>query len=208
LAPLPHPGHQAQPRREVISAAIHHRFITQIRHNDGGRASSPVHCVPCYQSRVERKYEYRRKLPHYQPDFKTFFITFSTHERWILPEDARSLVLQTCLQGNGKNFRLHAGVVMPDHVHLILTPFYDADGPISLMEILQAIKGASAHRINRLLQRRGPVWESESFDRALRREENIDAKIDYLIGNPVGAGLVCNPLDYRWLWRETGEPTM
>lgn len=134
--------------------------------------------------RVERKYEYRRKLPHYQPDFMSFFITFSTHERWILPEDARSLVLQTCLQGNGKNFRLHAGVVMPDHVHLILTPFYDADGPISLMEILQAIKGASAHRINRLLQRRGPVWESESFDRALRREENIDAKIDYLIGNP------------------------
>jgi hypothetical protein len=59
-----------------------------------------------------------------------------------------------------------------------------------------------------LLQRRGPVWESESFDRALRREESIDAKIDYLIRNPVGAGLVRNPLDYRWLWRETGEPTV
>lgn len=156
--------------------------------------------------KVERKYQYGRKLPHYQLDFKTFFIIFITYERWVLPEEARSIVLQTCMQGNGKNFRHHAAVVMPDHVPLILTPFYDADGPISLMEILQAIKGASAHRINRLLQRRGCVWESESFDRALRREESIDAKIDYVIGNPVGAGLVRSPLDYPWLRRETGEP--
>lgn len=155
---------------------------------------------------MERKYQYRRKLPHYQRDFKSFFITFSTYHRWILPADARSIVLQTCLQGNEKNFHLSAAVVMPDHVHLILTPFYDSDGPISLVEILQAIKGASAHRINRLLQRHGCVWESESFDRALRREESINAKIEYLIGNPVGAGLVRNPLDYPWLWRDTGKP--
>jgi REP element-mobilizing transposase RayT len=93
---------------------------------------------------------------------------------------------------------------MPDHVHLVLAPKYDADGPVSIADIMQVIKGASAHRINKALGRRGKVWEEESFDRALRREESIGDKVDYIIGNPVGAGLVKNPLEYRWLWREIG----
>lgn len=154
---------------------------------------------------MDRKYEYRRKLPHYQPDNKAFFITFSTCQRWILPESVRGIVIDTCLAGNGKQFQLYGLVVMPDHVHLVLTPLGDEDGPISIAEIMQAIKGASAHRINRALGRKGKVWESESFDRALRHEESIVDKVDYILGNPVGAGLVNNPLEYRWLWRETGE---
>jgi hypothetical protein len=72
---------------------------------------------------------------------------------------------------------------------------------------MQAIKGASAHRINKALGRRGKVWEAESFDRALRREESIGDKVDYILGNPVGEGLVEKPLEYRWLWRDTGEHT-
>ena len=154
---------------------------------------------------MQRRYEYRRKLPHYQPDFKAFFITFSTHRRWLLSESVRQIVIDTCLAGNGINFQLHAVVVMPDHVHLVLTPKYDVNDPVSLAEIMQAIKGASAHRINNAPGRKGKVWEEESFDRALRREESIGDKVDYILGNPVGSGLTENRLEYRWLWRETGD---
>jgi putative transposase len=153
---------------------------------------------------MERKYEYRRKLPHFQPDDKAFFITFCTAQRWILPGAARDVVLEVCVLGNGKKFRLHGLVVMPDHVHLVLTPFRDEDGPFAVSDILQALKSTSAHRINRVLGRTGKVWQEESFDRALRQEDGIDDKVDYILGNPVGAGLVRNPLDYRWIWRETG----
>jgi REP element-mobilizing transposase RayT len=151
-----------------------------------------------------RQYEYRRKMPHFQPDFKAFFITFCTYRRWVIPETARDIVMKTCLSGNGKRFRLHGLVVMPDHVHVVLTPVADGDGPIRLAEIMQSIKGASAHRINHALGRRGPVWQQEFFDRALRHEESIEDKVDYMLGNPVAAGLVQNPLEYRWVWRETG----
>jgi REP element-mobilizing transposase RayT len=102
-------------------------------------------------------------------------------------------------------FRLYGLVVMPDHVHLLLAPLADPAGPVSIPEIMQAIKGASAHRINRALGRKGKVWEEESFDRALRRQESILEKLEYIIGNRVGAGLVSDPLEYRWLWRETGS---
>jgi len=101
-----------------------------------------------------RKYEYRRKLPHFQPDHKVFFMTFSTYKRWILPEGVRQIVIETCLAGNGKKFRLYGVVVMPDHVHLMLSPLSDPNGSFSIAEIMQAIKGASAHRINRALRRK------------------------------------------------------
>lgn len=92
---------------------------------------------------------------------------------------------------------------MPDHVHLALNPLADSKGPICIPRIMQAIKGTSAHRINRELGHKGPVWQQESFDRALRCEEQLDNKLDYMLENPVRAGLLLNPLDYRWLWRKT-----
>jgi hypothetical protein len=48
-------------------------------------------------------------------------------------------------------------------------------------EIMQAIKGASAHKINHLLERTGQVWQRESFDRVIRREESIHAKVEHMI---------------------------
>ncbi len=158
------------------------------------RASSPVRL-----GEMQHKYEYRRKLPHYQPDHKAFFITFSSAKRWILPESARDITMEVCVYGNGKRFHLHGLVVMPDHVHLVLTPLADAAGPFPIADIMQTLKSTSAHRINKILGRTGKVWQDESFDRALRNEDSIPDKVDYILGNPVGAGLVRNPLEYRWM---------
>ena len=87
-----------------------------------------------------RKYAHSRKLPHHQPDFKAFFITFSTHDHWTLPGSVRQIVIDTCLAGNGRKFCLYAGVVMSDHGHVVLAPKYDANGPVSIAEIMQAIR--------------------------------------------------------------------
>jgi putative transposase len=149
---------------------------------------------------MKRIYEYRRHLPHYQPSYKAIFLTFSTHERWTLPPDARTITLESCTWGNGTRFDLHGVVVMPDHVHLVLTPLYDESAFFSVAEIMQGIKSASAHRINRLLNRSGQVWQRESFDRVLRREESIHAKVEYMVQNPVRAGLVNTAREYQWLW--------
>jgi putative transposase len=152
------------------------------------------------------KYEYRRRLPHYQSDYKALFVTFNTYCRWTLPESARAIVFEACLYANQKRFILHGLVVMPDHVHLVLTPFADENGTFSLAEIMQGIKGASAHRINQLLGRRGYVWQQESFDGVLRREESIGDKVDHMLGNPVRAGLVNLPWEYPWLWPRQVQP--
>ena len=113
---------------------------------------------------------------------------------------SRDIILETCLQGNGKLFELHAVVVMPDHVHLVITLLVDDSGEISLPEIMQTINSASAHRINKYLGRKDRVWQEESSDRAMREVENTRGKIEYLLGNPVRAGLASSLHEYLWLW--------
>jgi REP element-mobilizing transposase RayT len=137
-------------------------------------------------------YVYRKHLPHLINDDKTYFVTFVTHDREILIDAARDIVLQSCTFQD--HYYLHYGMVMPDHVHLILTPHRD----VSLPMIMQAIKGASAHRINRLLARRGPVWQRESFDHILRSDEALADKGEYVLNNPVRKGLVTDPRDWPW----------
>jgi REP element-mobilizing transposase RayT len=150
---------------------------------------------------------YRRKLPHLQRDDKAHFVTFCTHQRWRLPEWVRSLVLESCLHDNDIKMHLYAAVVMPDHVHLVFTPSVNvlASEVYPISEIMDAIKGASAHKVNRILGRRGKVWQTESFDRVLRSSENLDAKIIYILENPVRAGLVTEWKRYPWLWYRGSE---
>jgi len=152
---------------------------------------------------------YRRILPHLQRDNKPHFLTFCTYLRWTLPEPARDLALECCLHDNERKLRVHAVVVMPDHVHLIFTPLVneEASEVYSLGEIMDAIKGAAAHKINQKLGRTGKVWQTESFDRVLRSSEKLDEKIQYILDNPVRKGLVSARTHYRWLWyRERENP--
>jgi len=149
------------------------------------------------------KAEYRRNLPHIQVEDRALFVTFCTARRWILPESVRMRILDHCLYDHGRKLWMHGAVVMPDHVHLVFTPLRDTSGnTFGLTEIMNGIKGASAHSVNKLLQRTGPVWQNESFDHILRRDENVEAKVDYICQNPVRKRLVARDCDYVWLWRE------
>lgn len=159
---------------------------------------------------MQRKYDYRRNLPHYQKTDRPHFVTFITKERWILPVPARTIAMKACLHVDGKQADIHGIVVMPDHVHILLTPLRGEDGDtLTLPAILHSVKSFSAHAINRKLGRNSPVWLDESFDHVLRSEDDLDAKIEYLRQNPVRRGLVRTPKLYRWLWTEkqlhTGE---
>jgi REP-associated tyrosine transposase len=81
---------------------------------------------------------------------------------------------------------LHTVIVIPDHAHLLLSPLRDVEGwNFSLPQIMHAIKGASARKINVLLGRSGPVWQEEFFDHVLRSNESLAKKVDYICQNPV-----------------------
>jgi REP element-mobilizing transposase RayT len=152
------------------------------------------------------KAEYRRNLPHLQVEGKTIFLTFCTKDHLILPESVRTQVLRHCLHDHASKIHVHGVVVMPDHVHMVFTPLWDTRGYLyTLAEITNGIKGASAHSINRMLGRKGSVWQDESFDRVLRCNEAVRSKVEYVCANPVRKGLCRSADEYPWLWREWVE---
>ena len=101
---------------------------------------------------------------------------------------------------------VHAYVVMPDHVHLVVTP--RADGYVS--QIMHSLKLYTARRIGALLRSKGGIWQARFHERTLRTPKDVESALTYVHDNPVRAGLANRPEDYRWSSYRAcilGEPT-
>lgn len=81
---------------------------------------------------------------------------------------------------------------MPNHVHLLLTTWQP------LGALMGRLKGATAHEVNRILGRQGPLWQNESHDRLVRNREEYDQIERYILNNPVRAGLARSVAEYPW----------
>jgi putative transposase len=103
------------------------------------------------------------------------------------------ITLNHIKDGNKKFYTLHAVIVMPDHVHMILEPLPG----YSLSRIMKGIKGASARKINKARNSYGSIWQDESFDRIIRDEKEYNEKMIYMFENPLRAGLTEKPEDYH-----------
>ncbi|MBI3209808.1 MAG: transposase [Candidatus Solibacter usitatus] len=103
------------------------------------------------------------------------------------------LVSQAIQQGEPEDYCLHAWVVMPNHVHLLITPRRDVS------QLLQRLKGATARQANQQLHREGdPFWQRESYDRMVRDAEEFRRIENYIVRNPVRAGLAASTECYQW----------
>jgi len=89
---------------------------------------------------------------------------------------------------------IHAYVLMTNHVHLLLTP-KEADGPAQMMKHLGQ---RYVQYINRTYQRTGTLWEGRFRSCLTQTEDYLLACYRYIELNPVRAGMVKHPHDYRW----------
>jgi REP element-mobilizing transposase RayT len=90
-------------------------------------------------------------------------------------------------------YQLHAFVVMPNHVHLLITP------NVVATRWLSPLKGFTAYQANGLLSRRGQsFWQEESYDHLVRNEAEFDRIQYYIEENPVAAGLVAEAQEHPW----------
>ncbi len=104
------------------------------------------------------------------------------------------IIFDNLMFHNGKKYNLLKWCIMPNHVHVLIEVFRG----ISLSEILHSWRSFTAHQINKLLNRTGQVWMMEYFDRYIRDSDHYEKVVNYIHNNPVKAGLVSSPSEYRW----------
>ena len=86
---------------------------------------------------------------------------------------------------------------MPDHLHFFCAPGGSVD-PTSLSRFVGQFKQWSAKEILRVTKLSAPLWQREFFDHVLRSQESYDVKQQYVMENPVRAGLVQRPEDWNY----------
>jgi putative transposase len=120
----------------------------------------------------------------------TFFITTATYNRrrlFQVPTNAELFVATLQHYRAEGHYELHAFVVMPDHIHLLLTP-----QAIALERAVGLIKGGFSHRFASKL----PVWQRGFTDHRIRDAEDYNVRLNYLHRNPVEARLCDKPESY------------
>ena len=110
-------------------------------------------------------------------------------------EDCRNVVVENLLHFNGERYVLHAFVVMPNHVHVLL----EIERREDLAKIVQGWKSYTSKRINEVVGSEGQVWQREYYDRLIRNAEHYERTVEYIRKNArVAEGLIsrtgCQPV--------------
>lgn len=104
-------------------------------------------------------------------------------------------------------FLLHAYVVLPDRVRLIVAS--RGGDPRWARSTVQRLKSRYAREVNARSGRLGLVWQDADQTLPLRGTEDVMRKADFLHHNPVLAGLVRDPAEWRWssyrAWKGAGR---
>jgi REP element-mobilizing transposase RayT len=114
---------------------------------------------------------------------------------WLADSRVAAVVADAIRRGESsrKFYELHSWVIMPNHVHLLITP------RVPLPTITRWLKGSTAREANRILGLTGRhFWRDESFDRWVRKSDEFNRTIRYIEYNPVSAGLVSFAEDWHW----------
>jgi putative transposase len=126
---------------------------------------------------------------------RTFFVTSVTWQRVpIFRVEARARLLIEVLRGyrdQGKYF-LHEFVVMPDHIHLLLSPA----GEVSLEKAVQFIKGGYSYRLRKV--EKIQVWQESFTNHRIRDFDDYQRHCEYVRLNPVRARLVRDAASYAF----------
>jgi REP element-mobilizing transposase RayT len=125
----------------------------------------------------------------------------TTGPQWLAKSQIAAVVVEALHYRHDRVYDLVAFCVMPNHVHLVCTPLKCEDGTYyALRRILQSLKRYTARESNKILQRRGAFWQAESYDHVVRDEAELMRIIQYVLDNPVKAGLVPNWEAWPWIY--------
>lgn len=110
---------------------------------------------------------------------------------WFNRPEIADVMVAALLFFDRQRYALDDFVVMPNHVHVLVTPLSGYE----LSDIQHSWKSFTANRINKLVGRSGRLWQEEAYDHIVRDEDELIGYRRYIADNPIKAKL--QPLEYR-----------
>ncbi len=154
--------------------------------------------IPDPQERARQAYIEQRRL------FGKWDRTLDTAQSgpsWLREPQIAALVAESLHHRNGQVYDLDAFCIMPNHVHMVFTPLPKEDGLYHAMSaIMHSLKLYTARQSNLLLGRDGSFWQHESYDHTVRDEAEWRRIVNYVVNNPVKAGLVRHREEWEWTY--------
>jgi len=124
-----------------------------------------------------------------------YFVTTDTWQKHplFINTALADIVVEQILSCRDRGFyKVHAFVLMPDHLHVLLTP----GATTTVEKAMQMIKGGSSHRMSLERPNKFPIWHTGFHDRWMRDAEEYRGSKRYIEQNPVEAKLVERSEDY------------
>jgi len=143
-------------------------------------------------SEKELQEELRKSYDLYFGQFDDLLDSGGTGPHWLKADNVAQIWTNALMYFDQERYKVICSTVMSNHVHFI---FYKLDRPLE--DVMQSLKSFTANEGNKALQRSGGFWQHESFDRVIRDRMELEHRINYVLDNPVKAGIVSHWSAYQ-----------
>lgn len=188
-------------------------------------ATSPQDARPDPIAMADEKLNFHRR---WFKKFETILDGTTAGPLWLKDDRIAEIVAKAIHYRDGAVYRLDSYTIMPNHVHIVFAPFLNEQlareltdknirdrcrkttysvqtreemTKVALASIMQSLKGWTARQCNMALNRSGQFWQHESYDHVIRNQAEWERIVNYVINNPVKAGLVAHWQDWKWSYR-------
>jgi len=134
-------------------------------------------------------------------DIEDSFLSKIKSHKWLMNDKIAEIIKESLFFRNETEYELICFCIMPNHVHILIKPLVEKENiPYSLSSIIHDHKRFTAKECNKLLNRLGAFWYPDFYDHYIRDEDEFHNVINYILQNPVKAGLVEDWKDWKYSW--------
>jgi len=183
-----------------ITFRLHGTLPKEVVNKLKAKKEKELKLIAGYDNSKVKKEKYSEFKKEYFKLYDNYLDSASTGPFWLKDTRIAEIVKSSIHFRDEKQYDLIAYTIMPNHVHLVIIPIVeriaDSLNPKNkenlyiVTKVLQDLKKYTARECNKLLNREGSFWQHESYDHVVRDIKALRRIVDYVLNNPVKAGLV------------------
>ncbi len=185
-----------------LDGSLPHSVVAQLQ-DEYEREKRLLEMLPSEQRHAAQYNAYKRAFARYDRALEQ-----ADGPRWLADPQIAQTVEKELHALHPNDYLLLAYCIMSNHVHLLLSledidrPSIRADGTqySALSQALWLLKGRTGHLCQKVLGQHGRFWSRESYDHVVRDEREFARILEYIVNNPVKAGLVTDWQDWPYTY--------